>query len=159
MNPTFTLKILENYGCDDDIIHFARVSKNNAKILDFYIEKQMWHKCIEILSLQESVPLIPAAANKLISVAPVEFMNLCLKHVTLDPKAIIPHMIEYESIAGHRRQFIKYLEFSLSNVVYGCEKEVLDYLLYLYAIDLDSEKNEYEAGLFNFLKRFVGFKS
>eukprot|EP00842_Homolaphlyctis_polyrhiza_P000061 jgi/Hompol1/1055/HPOL_001165-RA len=136
--------LLGSHGRTAELIFFAELVADWEKLISFYIGRGQWQKALEVISrqlsdgdcsVQDSVQLYYKYSSILIQHIPKEVISLWMKVPSLNPRFLLPSMLNIHITDSLMRltqaNLISYLSYLVSTG--NRDRVVHNYLLLLYA--------------------------
>ncbi|KAF3340737.1 vacuolar protein sorting-associated protein 18 [Carex littledalei] len=148
LDEATTMKLLESYGREDELVYFASLKDKYEIVIHHYIQQGESKKALEVLQ-RPNVPveLQYKFAPDLIMLDAYETVeSWMMARSMLNPRKLIPAMMRYTNephAKNETHEVIKYLEFCIKDL-HNEDPGVHNLLLSLYAmkVDLDLAKAE-----------------
>ncbi|KAL2911816.1 tethering complex subunit, partial [Polyrhizophydium stewartii] len=135
-HPT-VYNLLGSHGRTAELIYFAELISDWDRLVTFFIEHHEWHKALEVISRQDSVDFYYKHSSVLIQHIPREVIGLWMKVPSLNPRFLMPSMLNLSSsgsaLPASRAALIGYLEYLVSSG--NRDRVIQNFLMQLYAAD------------------------
>ncbi|XP_055346176.1 vacuolar protein sorting-associated protein 18 homolog [Paramacrobiotus metropolitanus] len=153
-SPDVFCSILLSHGADEEYLFLANHLGDSRRLIEFYLERQMYKEAIRVLSTQTSATPAGNAAEliydfspQLMRHVPKMMVDLWISKKTLNPHRLLPSLQRYNGTAmdGEAGEVVRFLEYcvfgvgtmdgSLHNYLVGMycrmrnEEALLQYLL------------------------------
>ncbi|KAJ3194988.1 hypothetical protein HDU67_004536, partial [Dinochytrium kinnereticum] len=124
-----------------DLLFFAECVGDFERVITYWTTERRWEKAIEFLSKQTNLELHYKFAAVLFENSPIEAVNLWIKQPGLNPRRLLPALLENSKSSESSEQAIRYLSFVIQKLEIR-DPAVHNYLLSLYVSQAQSEDEE-----------------
>ena len=109
LNPATTYSLLTKHGRSDVLLHFATVIGDYDRIIRFHVQEEAWAKAIDAINRQTSDELYYRYSTVLIRHAPAETVDCWTRRKSLDPRRLIPALLQHRPAVGETNHAVRYL--------------------------------------------------
>ncbi|KAN0063802.1 tethering complex subunit [Thecaphora frezii] len=114
LDPRTTYALIQKHGRAEVLLHYARTIGDYDKIVRHYVQEEAWSRAIDTLNRQESEDLYYRFATVLMRNAPGELVECWMRRKSLEPRRLIPALLQHRPRRGERDQAIRYLRHVVS---------------------------------------------
>ncbi|GMK58572.1 hypothetical protein CspeluHIS016_0600140 [Cutaneotrichosporon spelunceum] len=138
LDPRVVYELILAHGRMDLYLYYAELNKDHDRVVEHWIEEENWTKAIDVLSRQDSLDLYYRFASILMRNVPKQTVDAWERQVALEPRRLIPALLQQRSEPLPTNQAVRYLE----HVVFrqeSTDSTIYNLLLTLYASDKDPD--------------------
>lgn len=146
LDSSVVYELILGHGRTDLYLYFADLNKDFGRIVEHWITEEQWTKAIDVLSRQDKLELYYRFATVLMRNVPQETVEAWTRQVALEPRRLIPALLQQRSEPIATNQSVKYLEFIVHNQT--TDATLYNLLLTFYASAEDAD----EGPLLRFLE-------
>ncbi|KAK9767863.1 tethering complex subunit [Basidiobolus ranarum] len=150
LDPKTTYGLIGSHGRNEDLLHYASLMHDYDRVISNWIQERNFTQASHALGKQTSVELYYKYSPVLMEHAPVETVNMWMRHTNLNPRNLIPALLRYDHSKTQeetdQNQAIRYLQFVVQKMNNN-DPVIHNYLLTLYA----TQPTEDESDLLSFL--------
>ncbi|KAF2484672.1 Pep3/Vps18/deep orange family-domain-containing protein [Neohortaea acidophila] len=130
-------EIISAHGREEELLFYANVIDDFNYILSYWVQRERWEEAMSVLKKQTDVQLFYRYATVLMSQTPIELVEVLMRQADLDPKKIIPALLNYNHTIPSttplsQNQAIRYLLFCI-NHTHSTDPAIHNTLISLYA--------------------------
>lgn len=130
-------ELILGHGRTDLYLYFADLNKDFGRIVEHWITEEQWAKAIEVLSRQDDLELYYRFATVLMRNVPKQTVEAWTRQVALEPRRLIPALLQQRSEPIATNEAVKYLEFIVHNQ--STDSTLYNLLLTFYASAQDTD--------------------
>lgn len=104
-----TFSLISRHGRTDLMLHYAAVVGQHERIVRHWIDARDWTRAIEALNAQPSLRLYYRFSTILMRHAPEATVNSWMRRDDLDPRKLIPAMLQHKAVKDQVNQATRYL--------------------------------------------------
>lgn len=106
-----TFSLIARHGRSEVMLHYAAVVGEHERVLRYWIERQEWKKAVSVLSGlgEEHLALYYTFSTILMRNAPRTLVDAWLRQASLQPRKLIPAMLQHKPSKGEANQAARYL--------------------------------------------------
>ncbi|BEI91213.1 uncharacterized protein CcaverHIS019_0400330 [Cutaneotrichosporon cavernicola] len=146
LDPRVVYELILAHGRMDLYLYYAELNKDHDRVVEHWIQEENWTKAIDVLSRQDSLDLYYRFASILMRNVPKQTVNAWERQVALEPRRLIPALLQQRSEPLPTNQAVRYLEHVVFRQA-STDSTIYNLLLTLYASDKDPD----DAPLLRFL--------
>ncbi|KAK9761063.1 tethering complex subunit [Basidiobolus ranarum] len=150
LDPKTTYDLIGSHGRNVDLLHYASLMHDYDRVISHWIQEKDYAEASKVLGKQASVELYYKYSPVLMEYAPVETVNMWMRHTNLNPRNLIPALLKYDHSQlpedTTQNQAIRYLQFVVQKMNNN-DPVIHNYLLTLYT----TQPTDDESDLLNFL--------
>lgn len=142
--------IISSHGREEELLYFATSVNDYNYVLSYWVQRERWSEALKVLRRQIDPDMFYKYSSVLITHCPMELVEILMRHADLEPRRIIPALLEYErnfkgSVA--QNQAIRYLQYVV-NKLNSTDAAVHNTLVSMYA----SHPSKDETALLSYLE-------
>ena len=102
-------RLIAQHGRPDLLLHFAEVVRDYELIVRHWISEEQWTEALKALGKQSDVMLYYKTAGILMKKAPKETIYVWTKESRLQPRRLMPAILQHQPKAGQPNEALQYL--------------------------------------------------
>lgn len=138
LDPTVVYELILGHGRTDLYLFYAELNKDHSKVVEHWVTEEQWTKAIDVLSRQDSPDLYYRFAALLMRNAPSQTVDAWMRQTSLEPRRLIPALLQQKSEPSATNQAVRYLEHVIHRLG-STDSIIYNLLLTLYASDKDPD--------------------
>lgn len=143
--------VVGSHGREAELLFFADAVGDHEYVLSYWVQREQWAKALAVLRRQKDADVFYRYGSVLLTRAPRETVDIWMRQADLDPRRLIPALLEYSrGAAGEaqgQNQAIRYLNYAVFQLK-SQDAAVHNTLVSLYA----SHASRDESGLLSYLQ-------
>ena len=144
-----TYEIISSHGREEELLSYATAIDDYNYVLSYWVQRERWSEALDVLKKQTEPSIFYKYSSVLMTHAPTELVEILMRHPELNPRNIIPALLNYAkdvSIPLAQNQAARYLLFCINQL--GSEDAAVhNTLISIYA----SDPSPSEAALLSYL--------
>lgn len=152
LDPKTVYEVVSSHGREEELLFFANAVNDYNYVLSYWVQRQKWTKVLDVLKKQTDPEVFYRYSTVLMTHVPQDTVDILMRHSDLQPRKLIPALLEYSRAFGVRpdaqNQATRYLNY----VVYQLNSKdaaVHNTLVSIYASHPTSRD---ESGLLSYLQ-------
>ncbi|QIW98584.1 hypothetical protein AMS68_004102 [Peltaster fructicola] len=146
-----TYEIISSHGREQELLYFAQTIEDYSYVLEYWVQRENWTEAMTVLKRQTEPEMFYRYSTVLMTHTPVELTEVLMRQTNLDPKKLIPALLNYNKVLGSslplgQNQAIRYLLFCITQ--HSTEPALHNTLISLYASNPATD----EAPLLSYLE-------
>lgn len=138
LDPSVVYELILGHGRMDLFLFYAELNKDHAKVVEHWVTEEDWAKAIDVLSRQDSLELYYRFAALLMRNVPKQTVDAWMRQSLLDPRRLIPALLQQRSEPMESNQAVRYLEHVIHRQG-STDSTIFNLLLTIYANAPDSD--------------------
>ncbi|PWW80483.1 hypothetical protein C7212DRAFT_356596 [Tuber magnatum] len=109
-----TYEIISSHGRRDELLYYANSIHDYGYVLAYWIQREKWLEALDVLKRQNDPEIFYKYSSVLMSNAPMATVNILMRQSNLNPRNLIPAMLNYNKytrVALEKNQAVRYLLF------------------------------------------------
>ncbi|CAZ82469.1 unnamed protein product [Tuber melanosporum] len=109
-----TYEIISSHGRRDELLYYANSVHDYGYVLAYWIQREKWLEALDVLKRQNDPEIFYKYSSVLMSNAPMETVDILMRQSNLNPRNLIPAMLNYNKytrVALGKNQAVRYLLF------------------------------------------------
>jgi hypothetical protein len=95
--------IISSHGREEELLHFATVVDDDNYVLAYWVRRERWPRVLDVLRRQTDPDLFYRYSSVLMAHAAPELVELLMRHSDLEPRRLIPALLEHNRILHDAR--------------------------------------------------------
>lgn len=144
-----TYEIISSHGREEELLAYATAINDYNYVLSYWVQREQWNEALDVLKKQTEPSIFYKYSSVLMTHVPAELVEILMRHQDLNPRNIIPALLNYSKEADvplSQNQAARYLLFSI-NQLGSKDTAVHNTLISIYA----SDPSPSESGLLSYL--------
>ena len=132
-----TYEIISSHGREEELLSYATAIDDNNYVLSYWIQRERWSDALNALKKQTEPSIYYKYSSVLMSHAPSELVDVLMRHPDLDPRNLIPSLLNYakgNKVPLTQNQAARYLLFCI-NQLSSTDAAIHNTLISIYASD------------------------
>ncbi|EQL03485.1 vacuolar protein sorting protein DigA [Ophiocordyceps sinensis CO18] len=143
--------VISSHGREAELLFFADAVNDYNYVLSYWVQRERWPEALTVLKKQTDPEVFYRYSSVLMTRAPQETADILMRHADLNPRSLIPALLEYSrNLPGEvnaQNQAIRYLNYVVFQL--NCkDAAVHNTLVSIYA----SHPSRDESGLLSYLQ-------
>jgi hypothetical protein len=115
-------EVISSHGREEELLYFAGVVNDYNYVLSYWIQRERWDKCLEVLKKQTNPDIFYKYGSVLMANVPGELVDILMRQTNIDPQRLIPALLNYNKIVSIQspppqpNQAIRYLNFVINTL-------------------------------------------
>ncbi|PHH71006.1 hypothetical protein CDD82_6799 [Ophiocordyceps australis] len=109
--------VVSSHGREAEVLYFAEAIKDYNYVLSYWVQRERWAEVLKVLQKQTDPEVFYDNSSVLMTHVPQETVDILMRHGDLEPRRLIPAMLEYNArLAGDwqgHNQAIRYLNYAV----------------------------------------------
>ncbi|KAI0202177.1 vacuolar protein sorting protein-like protein DigA [Astrocystis sublimbata] len=142
--------IISSHAREEELLFFANTINDYNYELSYWVQRERWTDALGVLKKQTDPDVFYRYSSVLMTHTAHELVEILMRHATLEPRRIIPAMLDYNrNFSGplSHNQALRYLHFVI-NQLQSTDAAVHNTLVSIYA----SHESKTESGLLAYLE-------
>lgn len=143
--------VISSHGREEELLYYANSVNDYQYVLSYWVQRENWAKVLDVLKRQTDPEVFYRYSTVLMSHAPLETVEILMRHAELKPRSLIPALLEYSrsnsSEAAVQHQAIRYLNYAIHQLN-SKDSAIHNTLISIYA----SSPSKDESGLLSYLQ-------
>jgi vacuolar protein sorting-associated protein 18 len=142
--------VISSHGREEELLYFASAVNDYNYVLSYWVQRERWVEALAVLKKQTDSSVFYRYSSVLMTHAATELVEILMRHTKLDPRSLIPALLEYDrNFSGpmQQNQAVRYLLYVV-NQLNSMDAAVHNTLVSMYA----SQKTKDESGLLEYLE-------
>ncbi|KAG0640213.1 Pep3/Vps18/deep orange family-domain-containing protein [Tuber brumale] len=109
-----TYEIISSHGRRDELLYYANSVHDYGYVLAYWIQREKWLEALDVLKRQNDPEIFYKYSSVLMSNAPMETVDILMRQSNLNPRNLIPAMLNYNKytrVPLEKNQAVRYLLF------------------------------------------------
>ena len=94
-----TYEIISSHGRRDELLFYATSINDYSYVLAYWIQREKWIEALDILKKQSDPEMFYKYSSVLMTGAPMETVNILMRQSNLNPRNLIPALLNYNKDA------------------------------------------------------------
>ena len=132
-----TYEIISSHGREEELLAFATAINDYEYVLSYWVQRERWNEALDVLKKQTEPSTFYKYSSVLMTHTPVELVEILMRHQDLNPRNLIPALLNYVKEAEvplPQNQATRYLLFCI-NQLGSTDTAVHNTLISIYASD------------------------
>ncbi|KAI0019011.1 vacuolar protein sorting protein-like protein DigA [Xylariomycetidae sp. FL0641] len=145
-----TYDIISSHAREEELLFYANAVNDYNFELSYWVQRERWTEALNVLKKQTDPDVFYRYSTVLMSHIGRELVEILMRHPDLEPRKIIPAMLDYNrNFSGtlFQNQALRYLQYVV-NQLQSTDAAVHNTLLSIYA----SHESKDESGLLSYLE-------
>ncbi|KZF22540.1 hypothetical protein L228DRAFT_229679 [Xylona heveae TC161] len=142
--------IISSHGREEELLFYASTVNDYNYVLAYWVQREKWAEALTVLKKQTDPDIFYKYSSVLMKNASVEFIDILMRQNNLDPRKLIPALLNYNKdvkVSINQNQAIRYLLFVI-NQHRSTDSAVHNTLISIYA----SHPSRDESALLSYLE-------
>ncbi|KAK5629705.1 hypothetical protein RRF57_005420 [Xylaria bambusicola] len=142
--------IISSHAREEELLFFANSINDYNYELSYWVQRERWTEALNVLKKQTDPDVFYRYSSVLITHAANELVEILMRHTKLEPRKIIPALLDYNRNFGgglSQNQALRYLQYVI-NQLQSTDAAVHNTLVSIYA----SHESKAESGLLAYLQ-------
>ncbi|GAP86433.1 putative vacuolar membrane protein pep3 protein [Rosellinia necatrix] len=142
--------IISSHAREEELLFFANTINDYNYELSYWVQRERWADALKVLKKQTDPDVFYRYSSVLMTHAAHELVEILMRHATLEPRKIIPALLDYNRNFGgalSQNQALRYLQYVI-NQLQSTDAAVHNTLISIYA----SHESKAESGLLAYLE-------
>lgn len=145
-----TYEIISSHGREQELLSYATAVDDYNYVLSYWVQRERWQESLDVLKKQTDPSIFYRYGSVLMVHAPIELVDVLMRHPDLDPLKLIPALLNYNKtnpdIPLEKNQAVRYLLFTV-NALHTTTPAIHNTLISIYA----SHPSPSESALLSYL--------
>ena len=137
-----TYEIISSHGREEELLAYATAINDYNYVLSYWVQRERWTEALDVLKKQTEPSIFYRYSSVLMTHAPTELVEILMRHPDLNPRNIIPALLNYAkdaSVPLAQNQAARYLLFYI-NQLGSTDTAIHNTLISIYASDPSSSE-------------------
>ncbi|KAJ8132855.1 hypothetical protein O1611_g767 [Lasiodiplodia mahajangana] len=142
--------VISSHAREEELLFFANAINDYNYELSYWVQRERWTEALNVLKKQTDPDVFYRYCSVLMTHAAHELVEILMRHAKLEPRKIIPAMLDYNrNFSGplSQNQALRYLQYVI-NQLQSTDAAVHNTLVSIYA----SHESKAESGLLAYLQ-------
>ena len=129
-----TYEIISSHGREQELLSYATAINDYSYVLSYWVQRERWSEALDVLKKQTDPEVFYKYGSVLMSHVPTELVDIMMRHPDLDPRKLIPALLNYakdNSVPINQNQAARYLLFCI-NQLHSTDAAVHNTLISIY---------------------------
>lgn len=95
-----TYEIISSHGRREELLYYATSVNDYSYVLAYWIQREKWLEALDVLKKQSDPEMFYKYSTVLMSGAPMETVNILMRQSNLNPRHLIPALLNYNKDAN-----------------------------------------------------------
>lgn len=148
-------EIISSHGREEELLYYANSINDYNYVLSYWIQRKNWKEALNVLQKQHDPEIFYKCSSVLLANAPVETVNILLRQQNLNPRNLVPALLNYNKDATvplSQNQAVRYLTYII-NEFNNSDTAVHNTLISIYA----SHHSRDETALLQYLQQHAQY--
>ena len=130
-----TYEVISSHGREQELLSYATAINDYSYVLSYWVQRERWSEALDVLKKQTDPKVFYKYGSVLMSHVPTELVDIMMRHPDLDPRKLIPALLNYatdNSVPLNQNQAARYLLFCI-NQLHSTDAAVHNTLISIYA--------------------------
>lgn len=94
-----TYEIISSHGRERELLFYANIVNDYTYVLAYWVQREKWMEALDVLKKQTDPEIFYKYSSVLMAHAPVQTVDILLRQNNLEPRALIPALLNYNKFA------------------------------------------------------------
>ncbi|KAL2164140.1 hypothetical protein VTH06DRAFT_3354 [Thermothelomyces fergusii] len=127
--------VISSHGREEELLYYASAVNDHNYVLSYWVQRERWAEALGVLKKQTDPEVFYRYSSVLMTHAAAEMVDVLMRQSNLDPRSLIPAMLEYDRHYGGplgQNQAVRYLQYVV-NQLGSADAAVHNTLVSIYA--------------------------
>jgi hypothetical protein len=114
-----TYEVISSHGREEELLAYATAIDDYNYVLSYWVQRERWTEALDVLKKQTDPSIFYKYSTVLISHVPTELVEILMRHQDLNPRNLIPALLNYEQEEDKpiaQNQATRYLLFCINSL-------------------------------------------